>query len=63
MIEEATAAIYKQRASTSETVNADLTTHRGVGRLPVRGVSKVKCMVLWSVLAYNVMHFAKELIA
>ena len=63
MVQEAAAAIYKQRASTSETVNADLTTHRGLSRLLVRGKSKVKCVVIWSVLAYNVMHFASALLS
>jgi len=63
MIQEAAKQVYKQRASTSETVNADLTTHRGMGRLLVRGVSKVKCVVLWSVLAYNIMHFAPSLLS
>lgn len=62
MIQQATAAIYNQRASTSETVNADLTTYRGLGRLLVRGVSKVKCVALWSALAYNIMHFASALL-
>ena len=55
-------AIYKQRASTSETINADLTTHRGLTLLRVRGAGKVKCVVLWSVLAYNLMHFAGALL-
>ena len=63
MVQEAAAAIYQQRASTSETVNADLTTHRGLSRLLVRGRSKVKCVVMWSVLAYNVMHFASALLS
>jgi hypothetical protein len=62
MTEEAAKQIYKQRASTSETVNADLTTHRALGRFLVRGIKKVKCVVLWSVLAYNVMHFAGALL-
>jgi transposase len=55
--------IYKQRASTSETVNADLRTHRGLGPMPVRGLEKAKCVALWCALAYNVMHFAAALIA
>jgi transposase len=54
-------AVYKQRASTSETVNADLKTHRGLDRLTVRGLPKVRCVALWSALAYNVMHFAVAL--
>ena len=52
--------IYRQRASTSETINADLRTH-GLSQFTVRGLSKIKCVVLWSALAYNVMHFAKGL--
>jgi transposase len=54
--------IYKQRASTSETVNGDLRTHRGMGRMLVRGLKKAKCVALWCALAYNVMHFAEALI-
>jgi transposase len=55
-------AIYKERASTSETVNADLRTYRGVARFLVRGLRKVRCVVLWSALAYNLMHFGKVLL-
>ena len=54
--------IYKLRASTSETVNADLKTHRGMNRMLVRGLAKAKCVALWCALAYNVMHFAGALI-
>lgn len=50
--------IYKLRASSVETVNADLKCYRGLGRLTVRGLEKVKCVALWSVLAYNLLHFA-----
>lgn len=55
--------IYKQRAATSETVNADLKTHRGLVQLTVRGVAKAQCVALWCALAYNLMHFANHLIA
>lgn len=55
-------AIYKERASTSETVNADLRTYRGLGPLLVRGLRKVRCVVLWSALAYNLMHFGQVLL-
>jgi transposase len=54
--------IYKQRASTSETVNADLRGHRGLGPLTVRGLKKIRCVVLWSALAYNLMHFGAALL-
>lgn len=59
---EAGQAIYKERAATVETVNADLKTHRGVGqRLLVRGLDKAKCVVLWSAMAYNLLHFGAAL--
>lgn len=55
--------IYKERASTSETVNADLRTYRGLGPFLVRGLGKVRCVVLWSALAYNLMHFGSALLS
>jgi len=55
--------IYKQRASTSETVNADLRIHRGLQRLLVRGLKKAKCVALWGAVAYNIVHFGVALIA
>ena len=54
-------AVYRQRAATSETVNADLREHRGLDRLRVRGLGKARCVALWLALAYNVMHFAAAL--
>lgn len=62
MATEEAKTIYKERASTSETVNADLRTYRGVGRFLVRGLRKVRCVVLWSALAYNLMHFGQALL-
>lgn len=56
-------AIYKQRGSTSETINADLRTHRGLVQLTVRGLPKARCIALWCALAYNVMHFAAALLS
>lgn len=53
--------IYKERASTAETVNAETKTYRGLSRFTVRGLTKVRCMALWSALAYNVVHFASVL--
>ena len=55
-------AIYKERASTSETVNADVRCYRGLARITLRGLKKAKCVALWSALAYNVMHFAAALL-
>lgn len=54
--------IYKERASTSETINADLRTHRGLTPMTVRGTSKMRCVALWCALAYNIFHFAKHLL-
>jgi transposase len=54
--------IYKQRAATSETVNADLRSYRGLTQITVRGLHRAKCVALWCALAYNVMHFATQLL-
>ena len=54
--------IYRQRAATSETVNADLRSYRGLTQLTVRGMAKAKCVALWCALAYNVMHFGAALL-
>jgi transposase len=63
MASEAGKTIYKERASTIETVNADLRTYRGVSRFLVRGLHKARCVVLWSALAYNLMHFGRVLLS
>jgi hypothetical protein len=55
--------IYKQRAATSETVNADLRTYRGLTQITVRGLQKAKCVALWCALAYNLMHFGHALLS
>jgi transposase len=55
-------AIYKERAATSETINADLRTFRGLVQLTVRGLGKARCVALWSALAYNLMHFGTQLV-
>jgi transposase len=62
MLSDEGRAIYKLRASTSETVNADLKTFRGLHAFAVRGLAKVRCVALWSALAYNIMHFAALLV-
>lgn len=54
-------AIYQQRISTSETINADVRTYRGMSPLAVRGIAKATCIALWSALAYNLLHFASAL--
>jgi transposase len=55
--------IYKQRAATSETVNADLRTYRGLAPFTVRSLNKIKCVTLWCALTYNLMHFSKALLS
>jgi IS5 family transposase len=50
-------AIYRQRAATAECVNA-LARNRGLQRFLVRGLRKVKAVVLWYALAHNLMRAA-----
>lgn len=54
--------IYKLRAATSETVNADLRSYRGLTQFTVRGLNKIKCVALWCALAYNILHFGRALL-
>ncbi len=54
--------IYKQRGATSETLNADLRTFRGRGRITVRGLAKIRCVALWCALAYNIVHLGAALL-
>jgi transposase len=46
--------IYKERASTAECVNAQA-RNRGLRQFLVRGLSKVKAVLLWYALAHNLM--------
>jgi transposase len=62
MSSEAGKQTYKQRAATSETVNADLRSYRGLGQITVRGLAKAQCVALWCALAYNILHFAAALL-
>jgi len=55
-------AIYTQRGATVETVNADIKTFRGLSRIVVRGLKRVRSQVLWSALAYNLLHFGPVLL-
>ena len=52
-------AISKQRAATIETVNGELKTLRDTHRFRVRGLTKAFSVVLWSVLAYNLVHLVR----
>jgi transposase len=47
-------ALYKLRAATAECVNAQA-RNRGLQRLPVRGLAKVRCVALLFALAHNLM--------
>ncbi len=44
--------IHKERAATAECANAQ-TRHRGLLRLLVRGLAKVRAITLWHALAHN----------
>jgi transposase len=55
MATETAKQIYKERAATAETTNADLRIHRALDRLQVRTLPKVRCIVLWAAIAYNVL--------
>jgi transposase len=55
--------IYKQRSSTIETINGELKCRRGLVPILVRGLRKVQCAALWSVLAYNVVHWSPILLS
>ncbi len=57
MAGEEAAEIYKQRASTAECVNAQA-RNRGLLRMPVRGLAKIKSVVGLFVLAHNLMRMA-----
>ena len=48
-------AIYKQRAATAETVNADAKQHRGLDSLAVRGLNKVIGSASLFALIYNIL--------
>jgi transposase len=49
--------IYKQRAATAECVNA-MARNRGLQQFRVRGQPQVRAVVLWYVLAHNLMRMA-----
>lgn len=51
---EAAKVIYKERAATSECVNA-LARNRGLRHFVVRGVKKATAVLLWFALAHNLM--------
>ena len=46
--------IYKERAATAECVNA-IARNRGLQQFLVRGLQRVRAVVLWFALAHNLM--------
>ena len=58
MAEPEAKEIYKQRAATAECVNAQA-RNRGLLRMPVRGLGRVRCVVGLFVLAHNLMRMAR----
>jgi transposase len=54
---DAAKAIYKERAATAETTNADCRTHRGLDRFNVRGHAKVLSVALWTAITYNALRW------
>jgi transposase len=53
-------AIYKQRAATAECVNAQA-RNRGLRQFLVRGIEKVRAVVLWHALAHNLLRAARPM--
>jgi transposase len=53
-------AIYKERAATAECVNAQA-RNRGLRQFLVRGVEKVRAVLLWHALAHNLMRAARPM--
>jgi hypothetical protein len=58
MAEERSQRIYRQRAATAETVNADLRC-RTLSRFTVRGRTKVRAVALLPALTYNLLRAAR----
>lgn len=50
---DAAKQVYRQRGAIAERLNADVRTHRTLGRLLVRGPQKVLMCALWVAVAHN----------
>ena len=59
---ESAKEIYQQRAPASERPNAEFQERLGLRSFAVRGLCRVRCVALWTALAYNVIHFAEHLV-
>jgi hypothetical protein len=49
--------IYRQRAATAETVNADAKSNRGLDHFSVRGVDKVTSVACLFALTYDILRY------
>lgn len=58
MADEEVKDVYRQRAATAECVNA-LARNRGLRRMPVRGLSKVRAVACLYALAHNLMRMVE----
>ncbi len=54
--------VYRQRAATAECVNAQA-RNRGLRQFLVRGIDKVRAVLLWHALAHNLMRAARPIAA
>lgn len=54
--------IYTQRASTIETVNADLRAWRGLQQLPIRGATKVRALAMLYAITFNILRLPRSLL-
>ena len=50
-------ALLKRRFGVAETPNAEMKTYRGMDRMLVRGIKKVRSVVLLGAVTYNLLHF------
>ena len=49
--------VYRERAATAETVNADAKSNRGLDAVAVRGLTKVTGAATLFALTYNILRF------
>ena len=54
--------LYRARAGLCELPNAHQKTHHGIGQFLVKGIDKVTCVILFSVIASNIMQNAVRLL-
>jgi transposase len=55
-------SLYKLRAATIETVNADLRTWRGMQQLPVRGANKVRALAMLYAITFNIIRLPRAIL-